>query len=305
MVTARTIGVAIALLLIPLGASAQGGDAARARKLFTEGTEAIRTGQFAQARDSLRQSLSLHPRVGTAFNLATAYRGTGELRSAIDVLDRLIAREYGSVTGKQRRAAKAVRNELSRQLVTLRLALERPDAATVFVDGASLGDLSAAEPRDMLIDPGARRLRIAAPGYIAHAETLTVYAGDRRTVKAKLKSETATLVLTTSNPKHWVEIVGVEKKTHTLTSKLAPGSYDVRVYSGRRSHRRTVDLGPGSSTRVDLDLPPVPLRKRPWFWVGIGVAAVGASVGGYYLIRPGTNPVRESDDVGGVIVALH
>ena len=131
-----------------------------------------------------------------------------------------------------------------------------------------------------------------------------MFAGDRRTIELALESEEATLEILTEKANQWVEIMDVGRAQGSLKEKLRPEAYTIRVFDKSRSHERTVELAPGTYTRLQLGLPRIPLRKKPWFWVGIGAAVAGATIGGYYLIRPGTLPPRESDDVGGVIEAL-
>lgn len=278
-------------------------DPPSARELFLGAKEAIREGRFAQAADMLTESLRLERRPSTAYNLAVAHRGTGNINEAIAQLDELLDGEYGRLSRGQRAEVSRLRRELKKDLSELSLVLRAPDAALVRVDGQDRGKATEGEVFRLKVNPGRRQLSVEARGYLPHEHSLKLYRGDRRTLEITLKSEEARLELVSEDASHWVEIVDIAKAQHRVVRELNPGTYQVRVSDNKRHHERAIDLNPGANTRVELDLPEVPLRKRPWFWVGLGLGAAAIGVGTYFLVRPGTKPAQ-TDGTFGVVRAL-
>jgi serine/threonine protein kinase len=150
------------LLLLSAPPAIAGEDEALARRWFDEGRHALSTGRFAEARDLFRQSLEKVPKVGSAFNLAVALRGTGESMAAVAVLDRLLAKELGPLQKAQREEAEALRRQTQAEIGVVLLRDPSPPNLNLKLDGIEVTpDPSGA----ILVDAGSHRIEASAPGH--------------------------------------------------------------------------------------------------------------------------------------------
>ncbi len=299
----------VGLLAAPTTSVAQSrADSRRARALFEEADAALTAGRFAEARDLLRRSLGLYPHVASGFNLAVAYRGTGEIRAAIRTLDELLDGTYGALDGAQRAQARALRGEVEAELGTLRIALAGPARAEIRVDGTRVGDLEDGGALEWRVDPGPRLVTASAERHRTVEERVEVARGQTHTITLRptLTEDAArgTLVLEAPEDGDALEIVGVASGAGTLQRRLDPGEYEVRVRRGDDERTSHVTIEGGETLRVQLD----PgggddIAASPWLWAGVGLAVVGLVAAGLILFLP-VEEAPLSDEVWGVYYTL-
>ncbi|MEM9860436.1 MAG: hypothetical protein AAF938_02370 [Myxococcota bacterium] len=118
-------GLVLTALAFTAPASAQPSEAAeaRARERFGEGMAQIEQGRFADAVALLEESLLIVPRPATAYNLAFARRGTGDLVGALAAVDRLLDESYGPLSDGGREAAAALREEIAAAIAAVEVRI--------------------------------------------------------------------------------------------------------------------------------------------------------------------------------------
>jgi len=181
--TLRTIGALLCLLSLPTVAEAQA-DVADVQQTFEAGTAALRAGRFHEARDLLREAHHSARAVGTAFNLAVALRGTGEVVECASLFGRLLEGEFGDLTQAVDGQARALRRECGAASASLSIRVNR--SADVLVDGESVGLLPPDTARELRLDPGAHVVTAAHRGFVTAQERVELARGGRAEVSLEL-----------------------------------------------------------------------------------------------------------------------
>ena len=306
----RWTRVVALLLLVPAVAAAapSSADQAEAKRLFEEGKEAMSVGRFSEARGRFKKSLELVPKASAAFNLAVALRGMGQPKEAHDVLQALLGGKYGELPKERRGQVQSLADEARRDVARLAIAVKGAPRASVLVDGARMGDVRAGQKLTLDLNPGERVVTVSAKLRETVERRVTLAPGKAEAIEIDLplsrEARRATLVLVAPSPKHHLELVGIAQADGKLERRLDPGTYTVRITSDEGSRESKVVLRPATRHVVELDPPRADsMFSSPWFWTVTGAVVVGASVGGYFLLRPKTeDPVK--DPVFGVTETL-
>ena len=309
----RAALVLVIVLAIPLGAldpsraCAQREPSEQARALFDDAREALATGRFATARDLLVRSLAIVSNVGSAFNLAIALRGTGEVRSAIQTFEALLAGEHGELSGDQRREIESLLAGARRDLGRLTVEVHGADAIELRIDGALIATAADGETVRTDVDPGEHVVTASAPRRTSYEERVVIERGGEGAIRAELGSTLpGTLVVESPTPDAIVEILGVVRGAGAVRRDLPPGEYRIVVAdsAGRRETAARVESG--GLTRIVLSgaSAGTPIGESPWLWSGIALAVAAGIVG---VVVPLTVTVEEApvqDTVYGVVVTL-
>ena len=267
----------------------------QAKRLFDEATEALRVGRFADAVKALRASFDLVPRTATAFNLAVALRGTGDVLGALGLFDRLLSGELGALDAAKRAQVAELRAEVARDVAAVTITATGAEAVEVRLDGRILG-VTRGEPITAKVNPGAHRIVASAPDRETAERALDVAPGASPTVALTLRpardERPGHVVLGCADAGATLSIDGVGSARGQLERDLAPGEYQVRVRtrSGERKVRLVVPAG--RTVKLLLDPPSSSAAASPWLWVGVGVLVTGGVVGAVVATRP-----RKADPV--------
>jgi hypothetical protein len=197
------IRVALIAILVAATAQAQRGDE-QARELFEQARHAFETGRFAEARDLLRRSLELTPNAGAAFNLAVAMRGTGEAVGAVDVLDRLLAGQYGELSAEQREQVARLRGEVALEIATLEIHAAGAPRVEVRVDGEPAGEVVDGGVVDTPVDSRRHVVSAHAEGLRPEQERIYVERGERLRVDLRLHEPLIAQRSVFEEPAFWI-----------------------------------------------------------------------------------------------------
>lgn len=180
----------------PAAAAGSGAPAAEdPDKLFDEGLQAAKGGNFKTAQEKLSRAFELKPDPKTAANL-----GKAELQRASQVpaaerpaLWRSAAehisfflRNFPAIDPEMRAAAESELKKATAKVVEVTLALD-PPAAEVKVDGRSAG--KAPLRGSIFVEPGHRRFEATSDGYLPMSKELDVAAGGTYNVELALKND--------------------------------------------------------------------------------------------------------------------
>ena len=180
-----------------VSAEAEAAEAADVQRSFGAGNAALRAGRFHEARDLLREAHRGANAVGTAFNLAVALRGTGEVSECAALFDRLLLGAFGEVTADVGAQSESLREECRAAVATL--AVRVTHGAVVRVDGQAIGRVEPGAPRELRLDPGPHVVTAAERGFVTAEERVVLGRSERGAVEIRLVPA-ITLALSTASP---------------------------------------------------------------------------------------------------------
>jgi hypothetical protein len=265
---------------LPRGqAGAQQRDSTEARELFEQAAEALQVGRFTEAVDLLRRSLELEPRPSTAFNLAVALRGMGDLLAAERMFEQLVDGQYGSVEPRKRKEVRSMLGEVRAEIAELSVRIRGSESAAVRLDGEGVATVRRGEALEVRVNPGRHQLEARARGRepVERAIELSPGSSERVTLELPPDRRPGVLALRSEEPGARLEIVGVAQGETRLERELAPGDYTVRVTGEDGTHETNVRVPPAERVGLKLDPPTRGFFERPLVWVGIGIVVAGAA----------------------------
>jgi tetratricopeptide (TPR) repeat protein len=162
--------------------------------------------------------------------------------------------------------------------------------AEVFVDDVAVGTTPL--PAPVPVDIGARRIRIAKPGFKDFARTETIGGGGKVAIAARLeKAVHRGRLSVTAGAADLIAIDGKAVGRGRWEGALPSGAHALRVTApGREAHRSDVLIQDDELRRVQIALNPAPEQagSGKWLWIGGGAALLaGAVIAGALLFEPG------------------
>lgn len=304
----RTLLVGFALAAVPALCSAQRAPSAvapaeeGARAAFDEGVARARESRWAESLAAFQRSRALVDRPRTALNVALALRQLGRLRDARQTLRECLAMPAASSEPDVARDAALLLNVVVDAIATLTLTVSA-DPLTARVDG-----VVAPVPRQLELDPGEHLVELASPGRVTERFTVEVAPGARVSRSVELRPEPASLALSATPADARLYVDGALIGRGSAAWSGPPGERRVRAArEGYVDLSRAVTLSPGERATESLTLSPRPrpLASRPWFWVGVGVAAavIAGATTAAVLLAPG-EPAYTGGSTGTVLRAF-
>jgi hypothetical protein len=290
----------VAAVAIPLAAPVAFADAPDADLLFRQGRASADAGDYPHACVAFTESFRLDPAPGTMLNLADCEQHIGRLASAWGHFVHL--EKVLPATDERREVARERATTLAPRVpwMTVVLAPDAPPDARVFrddveIDSPSLGLL-------LPVDPGSHTLLIVAPG--RDARTMAVVAVEREVVRVVVSlgpSSPAAGVVSRVPAVLPDPVVAREvarpAPTHTaawLVGAAGIASLGVGTYFGARAlaERSISDggcTGGVCSSAMGLQAYESARSDARVSDVALGIGIVGLAVGGYLLLRSGTD----------------
>lgn len=179
--------------LVPTIALAQGPEdsaspEAEARALFQLGATALRAGDFAEAKARLEESLGIHQHPRTAYNLAHALHGLGEVRAARDTLRALQAGNFGVLDEGTSNASVTLLETVRADISTVEIHVHGVETALIIVDGHEHARiLSSGPPLLVELDPGEHAIQaLSEDRSQSSSERLRIERGDATRVELQI-----------------------------------------------------------------------------------------------------------------------
>lgn len=171
--------LAAVAFLVALEGSARAADpnaSAMAEALFDQGRTLLEQGKVAEACDKFAASNKLDPAPGTSLNLADCYARLGRTASAWALFVEAAADARRDGDARREKEAEERSAALEPKLAHLHLVVSQSLAGLhVDVDGEPLTAAAIGAP--LPVDPGIRKLHVAAPGYVARDVTVSIAEG--------------------------------------------------------------------------------------------------------------------------------
>jgi hypothetical protein len=188
--SSRAVLLSVTLALGPAGALAQtakeasdsSGDVARARDLFREATRLESQGKWPEAEDRLRQAIQVKETPGLRYHLAFCLEEQGKLVEALAGYDR--ARELitqGTPAPDVEKLLEPARERVLSRIAHLKVLLaQQIPGAKLLID-----DRESPLAEEVLLDPGAHRVELRAPGHDSFITDVDLFPGEDRILQGQ------------------------------------------------------------------------------------------------------------------------
>lgn len=256
-----------------------------AKALFASNDFASAMLKFRRAQD-----LSGDPRL--FWNMAVCETKAHHYANVIRLLERY-RREGSALLTEQDRERTDKLYAASRALVSAVEITVREAGAEVYVDDELVGTAPLAAP--VLVDAGARRIRVSKPGFRDHAKIEQLEGGGAVALSVRLERDVheGRLVVAAGGQAS-ISLDGKVVGVGRWDGKVASGGHTLRVTApGMLPYQSEVVVQDNELRRIEVDLHP-PERAGglpPWLWiVGGAVAAAGVVTAGVVLLQPDAAP---------------
>lgn len=270
-----------------------------ARVLYRAGDFAGALLQFERAYD-----LSSEPRL--LWNVAVCEKNLRRYARSVKAIERYQAEGGTRLSEEDQKDAVHLLKAIRPFVAVMTVKVSEP-GADVFIDGERVGSTPLAGP--LLIDMGARRIRVSKKGFHEHTQTEQVFGESELTLDIGLKKEIHQGRLIIAAGKDDVirldgKVVGQGSWDGTALS----GGHTLRVTApGMKPYQTEVMVQDNVVRRIQVTLDPEPKPGVPtWALItGSAVLAVGAGVGlGYFAWRASEAPEPVIGNLGPYVVKL-
>jgi hypothetical protein len=167
------VSAAASVLLVGVGAGAQGGDKVAAEALFEQGRKLMADGKFAEACPKFADSERLDPSPGTLLNLASCYEKQGRSATAWATYKEAASAANAAGRADYVTTAQHHADALASKLATLTATVTKPvDGLVVRRDGVDVAKSAWGVP--IPIDAGSHAIEASAPGYKTWSTTVDI-----------------------------------------------------------------------------------------------------------------------------------
>ncbi len=246
---------------------------------------------YQNALIKFEHAFALSKDVRLLWNIASCEKSLRRYTRVITLLERY-QREGGELlTDEDRRDAKEILAIVRGLVSELRVMVSEP-GAEVFIDDQKAGD---APLSPVLVDVGARKIRVQKAGWKAQTQTVQVAGGGALVVTAKLEREVHKgLLVIEAGPKDLIALDGKAVGLGRWEGALPSGGHTLRVSApGMLAYQAEVTIEDDKTRRVPVTLNAAPGSpdKTTWIWLtGGAILAAGAVVGSVFLFRPNEAP---------------
>ena len=240
---------------------------------------------FAGALEEFRHAYKVSKDPRLLYNMAICEKGLRHYARMKAVLEQYL-KEGGTAVSAESRAAAQEALSATKSLVASLEVTANESGADVLVDGQSVGTtpLASAIP----VDVGRHRVTIKKAGFVAVEQEAEAFGGSDVLVNASLVAarHTAQLVVR-ADTLATIMVDGKSLAQGSFDGAVEVGLHHVNVSApGKQTYLADVDLHDGETRQLQVTLEDDKHGGSPWPWIAGGVAAaVGLSVGGYFLFR--------------------
>jgi hypothetical protein len=260
--TAPVFGLAWLLVSAGAFAAPTASEKALAQSLFEDGRELLKAGKVSEACMKLAESQRLDPGGGTLLNLAICHEREGRLATAATEFEEAIALAVKDQRPEREKLAREHLAAIEPKIPRLTIRGADP-AATVTLNGTVLATTALGTP--LRVDLGLHVVKVEAPGKVPLTTTVSVVAGEKRTLDLPQLAEAPPPPL--PDPMPPVVAPAPPVYAPAQVTPLPPPVY---------------------RPMPDLPDPKVEKRTNPWFWTSLALAGIGyatAGVTGYMALQ--------------------
>jgi hypothetical protein len=260
----------------PASPSAPAADPAAEAK--QQGDEALVSGRHAAALAAYKASYGLRPDAAVLYNIGRAHQALRDYPAALDALEGFERSAPPDVRARVPGLA-VLLAEVRKHASMLAVSSDVP-GATVRLDDRVLGTTPL--PAPVRVNAGTATLVVEKEGFFPFQRAVTLTPGGVVAFDATLASKLTKAIVTVRSPSAGAKVAVDRKPEGTVPTELvvSPGSHDLELtLDGYRPLRTSIAVAAGERRALDLTLETEsPITKKWWFWTGIGVLAVGATI---------------------------
>lgn len=242
------------------------------------GDEALVNGRPAEALALYKEAYAARPDPALVYNMSRAYQAMGDFSSALDQLEHFEANAPADVRARVPGLAKLLA-EIRKNVASVAIVADVA-GATVRLDDRILGKTPLAGI--IRVKPGPGTLIVEKEGYFNFTRTLTLQGGALSTFDVKLASKQTTAIITVRSAVTGAQVAVDGKAEGTVPTEvvMTAGTHQVQLtHTGYQPAQSSLVVVAGERKTLDLLLESeAPITKKWWFWTGLGLIAVGATV---------------------------
>lgn len=281
----RSVALVVAMAMVTGGsgtALADGPTAAAGASAASDakrrGDDALVSGRPAEALAAYKEAYAARPDPALVYNMGRAYQALGDYPTALDQLEKF--EETAPPDVRARVPGLATLLAEIRKKVAIVVVSVDVDGATVRLDAQVLGKSPLRGP--VKVNAGVVTLIVEKDGYFPYERVLPLSGGSIATSDVKLASKQTNAIVTVRSTLAGAQVALDGKAAGTVPTDVvvAPGSHEVELsLKGYRPSRSSVAVAAGERKTIDLALEAeAPITKKWWFWTGVGLVVVGATI---------------------------
>ncbi len=270
----------------PAGATLSG----PAKEAFESAKLLFGAGDFAGALVKFRVGYDLSKNTRLLWNMAVCEKNLRHYANVLRLTEQYLREGGTQLSEEDRRQGTDLLRALQPLVSSVKITVNEP-GATILIDDQEIG--TSPLPAPVLVDLGARRVRITKTGFDDAQVTANISGGNeggdelRLTIERKKESERGRISVSVGT-NDTIELDGRRVGVERWSGPVATGMHTIRVTGpDEKPAQQDVLVKDGETRTVQLTLEKAP-KSKTWLWVTGGVVlAAGAAVGGYFLLKPG------------------
>lgn len=250
-----------------------------AAELKQQGDTAIDAGKYMSALAAYAKSLGIESCPALYYNRGRALQALGRNAEALTDFEQFSRSAPNELIANVPELDKMV-SFVRHQVAEIVISCDVPSAA-LHVNDQVLG-LPLRKP--LRLDPATVRVEVTAPQYQTFSTRLTLNAGERREIVARLLliDDHGSIVIGSPTAGANVQVDGKTIGTVPVELRLEPGTHAITLQHADFEPAQTrIEMRPGEHRSINIALQKAThWYERWWFWTGVGVAvATGVVVG--------------------------
>lgn len=227
------------------------------------------------------------------WNMAVCERNLRRYARVYQLVDRYWREGHDRMSAKHRGEVRDVLQTVRTLISSVELRVE-PAGSSIYVDDDLIGTAPLAGA--LLVDLGARRIRISKPGFQPYEVVQDFAGGSELTLDVALTPEVLEGELSVmAAAHHTIRIDGTIVGSARWQGNLPAGEHVLRVSApGMEPYTKTVWVEAGQTRTLYVSLEPEDSGIPGWVWIGAGaLVAGGVGVAAYVLLQPNDEPQYE------------
>jgi hypothetical protein len=241
-------------------------------------------GDYGAALVKLRRAYDLSHDSRLLWDMAACEKNLRRYVKVHALLERYLAESGDRISADDRRTAESALKTVQSFVSPLRIEVDQP-GADILIDGELVGKSPLGKP--VLVDIGAREVKVVKGGFRPSAETVRVEGGREVAVSVHLEEvrERARLAIGAGRG-NVIELDGAVVGEARWEGNVSAGLHRVRISAPeKKAYETEVLLRDEESRQLQVSLESE--KRGTWMWIAGGAAlAAGAAIGGYFAFRP-------------------
>jgi hypothetical protein len=248
-------------------------------ELTKKGNEAMDAQRYEEAIQAYEEAYHVAKTPLLLFNLGRAYENLGKFPKAFDYLQQFKSEAPAKIRDQVPGLADLMA-DLQKRITTLTVS-SNVRGARILIRNQQVGTTPLKAP--IRLNSGSVTIEVIADGYQTYQKQVELPGGKKFHLEANITKKFGTLHIQSNFPNSVIWIDGTKVGNTPLETQTAPGTHSILATHPQASdYKTTTIVEAGKQKRLQLQLSKrvesKPITTKWWFWTGIGVVVVGASV---------------------------